>query len=113
MATLGYLMRPRSCSCRSTAVFSCLSVRATNSNLVFGDMGSGCGRLVVAQALAWPWRSCRGVEKVQSLHNMAEAALIRAGHMSEDPNTLSTEARRLLRNMALCSLSLGDVNNEV
>ena len=94
-------------------MFLRLPTRGTNSNLVFGDMGSGCGRLVVAQALAWPWRSCRGVEKVQSLHDMAEAALIRARHMAEDPNTISTEARRLLRNMAPCTLSLGDVNNEV
>lgn len=81
-------------------------------SLVFGDIGSGCGRLVVAQALTWPWRSCRGVEIVPSLHDMGEAALGQAGDAATE-DSLSSEAVCLLKTMAPCSLSLGDVNDEV
>lgn len=81
-------------------------------NLVFGDIGSGCGRLVLAQALTWPWRSCRGVEKVLSLHDMGEEALLAARRMGQD-GTVSSEALRNLKTMAPCALSLGDVNDEV
>lgn len=83
-------------------------------SLVFGDIGSGCGRLVVAQALTWPWKSCRGVEIVPSLHDIGQAALQEADRVAKgDENTLSPETLRLLRSMAPCSLSLGDVNDDV
>lgn len=86
--------------------------------LCFGDIGSGCGRLVVAQALTWPWRSCRGVEKVKSLHHMGEAALAAAGRMAQGESRvrsvggdiLSPDASRLLIKMAPCALLLGDIN---
>lgn len=81
---------------------------------MFGDIGSGCGRLVVAQALTWPWRACRGVEIVPSLHEMGEASLETAGKIAGgDETDLSPEALGLLKTMAPCSLSLGDVNDEV
>lgn len=83
---------------------------------MFGDIGSGCGRLVVAQALTWPWRACRGVEIVPSLHDMGEASLEAADRIAggdEDKAELSPEALGLLKTMAPCSLSLGDVNDEV
>lgn len=81
---------------------------------MFGDIGSGCGRLVVAQALTWPWRACRGVEIVPSLHDMAEDSLAAAGRIAGDDETnLSQEALGLLKTRAPCSLSLGDVNDEV
>lgn len=87
---------------------------------MFADIGSGCGRLVLAQALTWPWKSCRGVEKVSSLHDMGEAAVQAARQMSvedgpatEGMETISSEALQVLRTMAPCKLSLGDVNDEV
>ncbi|CAM9528453.1 unnamed protein product [Ectocarpus sp. 12 AP-2014] len=109
-------------------VAECLNLRAGKSgnddnsaaleaearSLVFGDIGSGCGRLVVAQALTWPWKSCRGVEIVPSLHDMGQAALQEAARVAKgDENALSPETLRLLRSMAPCSLSLGDVNDDV
>lgn len=90
-------------------------------DLVFCDIGSGCGRLVMAQALKWPWRCCRGIEKIQALHDMGNAAMSAAGQMvqrgeeiiagSVEP-VVSPEASRLLQAMAPCALSLGDVNED-
>lgn len=81
---------------------------------MFGDVGSGCGRLVVAQALTWPWRACRGVEIVPSLHDIGEASLEAAGRIAGGgEDMLSPAALGLLESMAPCSLSLGDVNDEV
>lgn len=84
-------------------------------SLVFGDIGSGCGRLVVAQALTWPWRACRGVEIVPSLYHIGEAALLAAaGRVADEGETnLSPAAVSLLKTMAPCSFSLGDVNEDV
>lgn len=90
-------------------------------DLVFCDIGSGCGRLVMAQALKWPWRCCRGIEKVQALHDMGKAAMSAAGQMAQREEEIvagsvepvaSPEASRLLQAMAPCALSLGDVNEE-
>lgn len=42
---------------------------------VFVDVGSGCGRLVLASSVLWPeLRRVAGVEKVQSLHALALSA---------------------------------------
>lgn len=92
-------------------------------NLVFADVGSGCGRLVMAQALKWPWRSCLGVEKVRSLHQMGEAAISAAREMAsigaggitgqEQTEGISSEASQVLQGMAPCDLSLGDIYDEV
>lgn len=41
----------------------------------FVDVGSGCGRLVLAAAALWPELACvAGVERQEELHRMAEAA---------------------------------------
>lgn len=92
---------------------STVNVRDVNRrrSLVFGDIGSGCGRLVVAQALTWPWRTCRGVEIVPSLNEMGEEALQAADRLAEGQTKVSSDARRLLQAMAPCSLSQGDVND--
>ena len=71
---------------------------------------------MVAQALTWPWRACRGVEIVPSLHDMGEASLEVAGRIAGGDFSqadLSSEALGLLKTMAPCSLSLGDANDEV
>lgn len=80
---------------------------------MFGDIGSGCGRLVVAQALTWPWRGCRGVEIVPSLNEMGEQALQEADRLAEEgQTTVSSDAKSLLQMMAPCSLLQGDVNGD-
>lgn len=38
---------------------------------VFCDVGSGCGRLVLAAALAYPWECACGVEVLSELHELA------------------------------------------
>lgn len=40
----------------------------------FVDVGSGCGRLVLAAALAHDWRLAMGIELLQGLHNLAECS---------------------------------------
>jgi hypothetical protein len=43
----------------------------------FVDLGSGCGKAVVAAALAFDFASCTGIELLESLHAMAEEASAR------------------------------------
>ena len=46
----------------------------------FLDLGSGAGRLVLAAAaMSNPWKRCRGVEYLHSLHLFAEGKLDEAG----------------------------------
>lgn len=66
----------------------------------------------------WPWRSCRGVEKVPSLHSMGEAVLAFARRIAADEAvgrvgrevSVSPEALQLLEVMSPSFLSLGDIN---
>ncbi|CAN0206000.1 unnamed protein product, partial [Phaeothamnion confervicola] len=37
----------------------------SRSNGVFYDVGSGCGLLVVAAAMMWPFSACKGIEMVK------------------------------------------------
>ena len=49
----------------------------------FLDLGSGAGRLVLAAAaMSNPWKRCRGVEYLHSLHLLAEEKLDEAGDLS-------------------------------
>lgn len=41
-------------------------------NQVFTDLGSGTGRLVFGAALLYPFRLCRGIEYLPSIHRLAE-----------------------------------------
>lgn len=49
---------------------------------------------------------------VESLHHMGQAALLAAERM-EKGHAVSSEASDLMKNMAPCTFSLGDVNDEV
>lgn len=40
-------------------------------NMTFCDIGSGAGRLVLTAAALHPWKSCRGIEILDGLHNMS------------------------------------------
>lgn len=58
-----------------------LQAAAPQPNERFVDVGSGCGRLVLASALAYDWEACAGIELLGSLHEVAEqshSALLRA-----------------------------------
>eukprot|EP00798_Chlamydomonas_sp_ICE-L_P027149 gene27149-2382_t len=49
-----------------------------SSDLIFYDLGSGCGRAVLAAALLQPQRLqyCRGIELIRRLHKVAQEALL-------------------------------------
>ena len=51
---------------------------------MFCDIGSGCGRLVLAAALAFPWARAAGVELLDDLHNAAVSAHRRLTNVLED-----------------------------
>lgn len=40
-------------------------------DLVFCDLGSGTGRLVLTSAALYPWKLCRGVELLEGIHQQA------------------------------------------
>ncbi|CAM9289307.1 unnamed protein product [Choristocarpus tenellus] len=110
----------------ASVVRDCLSIYADESEngsleaearkRVFCDLGSGCGRLVIGQALAWPWRCCKGIEKVEALHNMGMSALgvakkLAEGEKQSGGEALSPEALKSLEQMSPCDLLLGDAND--
>ena len=85
----------------------------------FVDVGSGCGRLVFAASYLWPQlRSCVGIEKVRSLHELAvKAEAAGTPEMEAAPRTfLLGDANELLGTIdadvafAYCSTwpSIGD-----
>jgi tRNA G46 methylase TrmB len=52
------------------------------SDAEFLDLGSGAGRLVLAAAaMSNPWKRCRGVEYLPSLHLLAEEKLSQANNL--------------------------------
>lgn len=71
------------------------------SELVFLDVGSGAGRLVIGQALSWPWKLSCGVEIVQSLHDTAEVALQKALVITKESNMRMAPVQLLLGDMTV------------
>lgn len=59
---------------------------------VFTDVGSGSGRLVFAAAALHPsWRLCRGVEVLESIHNVAVETLEKCRHTLDTSGISSDE----------------------
>lgn len=52
--------------------FELLAAARPRPGEIFCDLGSGCGRLVLAAALTHPWRKAVGIELIESLHNEAQ-----------------------------------------
>lgn len=48
--------------------------RDLGNNLAFVDLGSGCGRPIIAAAVLHPFRKCIGIELLSGLHEMALTA---------------------------------------
>ena len=51
--------------------FELLRAAAPREGETFVDVGSGCGRLVLAAALVHNWRACVGIEMLGDLHELA------------------------------------------
>ena len=64
--------------------FSLLQDAAPRTGESFCDVGSGCGRLVLAAALAHEWESAAGVEVLEHLHVAAVDAHAKLGDLLDE-----------------------------
>jgi len=64
--------------------FALLRVTEPRPHESFVDIGSGCGRLVLAAAIAYEWELAAGIEVLADLHALAEDAHARLAAASED-----------------------------
>ena len=63
-------------------------------DMVFCDLGSGTGRLVLAAAALHRWKLCRGIELLSGIHDAAEANL-ELCRVASDDSSLGTETLSL------------------
>jgi precorrin-6B methylase 2 len=76
--------------------FSLLADAAPSAGESFLDVGSGCGRLVLAAALAHSWETAAGVELLEHLHTSAQEAHTRLRAVLEGEPSVSLSPCRLV-----------------